>query len=359
MKILYIITGLRFGGAEKLLYLTCKWMIKRHGASIHVIYFDPFAPILVPLEQLGVKCQQVERSLLGFLHLCKEIKRRPYDIVHTHLIHADILGRMAVLFSGNIRAKVFTTVHGTEWFRRENSFFPVIVRFVDKLLSLPSRHNVVAISQSVRKLLLERERINSQKITLLYNAIEMPENTAACSVGHCSVVYVGRLSEEKNVPCLIRAFHELNSSDISLSIVGTGPLENDLKKLTNNLNLSNQIKFRGTQFDLSDIYESHDILVLPSNYEGLGIVILEAFSYKLSVIGSNVEGIRELLDNNRGILFEKGNSSELAEKIKMLCKQKQRRNEFAQKGYEYVDKYHNIKNYVDRLSSLYKGEKLI
>ena len=318
MRILHIITGLKFGGAEKLLYLTCKVLLLKYDVDINIVYFDPVSPIRPYLEELGVKCQQIDKSIKGFRQLYKLLKKESFDVIHTHLIHADILGRMAALLARNKKTIVFTTVHGTEWFRRESELFPKLVRIIDKLLSIPKKHHIIAISQSVRDVLIQNEKIHPNKITLLYNAVEIHNERSGQSSDRCSLLYVGRLSEEKNIPCLLKAIASLHQTTLSLSIVGAGPLEGFLREMVLSLKLTNQVHFKGTYFELTDIYTSHDILVLPSNNEGLGLVILEAFSFGLPVIGSNVDGIRELLSDGRGLLFEKGDSEDLAHKIKYL-----------------------------------------
>lgn len=353
MKILYIITGLHYGGAEKLLYLTCKWIITKFDAKIDIMYFDPEAPMLPRFALLAVRCTQINRSLKGFLTLTLYLKKNRYDVIHTHLIHADILGRIAALLSGTKR-NVFTTVHGTEWFRRENSLYPRIIRFADRLLSLPPNHFIIAISKSVQNILIVNEKINPQKITLLYNAVEVSHPLTKSPTGTFKILYVGRLSPEKNIPCLISALNNFPDDNISLTLLGDGGEREKLVELVERLDLQKIVTFAHGRIDIDSFYQTSDVLVLPSQYEGLGIVILEAFSHAMPVIGSNVEGIAELLCDGRGLLFESNNSLHLKSKLIWLRERKNEQSNLGKAGHQFVTKFHNIENYVSILMRLYK-----
>lgn len=307
-------------------------------------------------ETLGIKCIQLGLSLKGLIALGNYLKIQKFSIIHTHLIHADILGRIAALMSNN-HSIVFTTVHGTEWFRREKQFYPFIIRKIDRWLSQPRNHFIIAISESVRHVLIKNEKINPEKITLLYNAVQVHRPATRQTRDNLKVLYLGRLSAEKNVACLIQAMEQLKSFKMSLTIVGNGEEKDFLLTLVKRLELEAVVAFVDGKFDVDDFYQSHDVLVLPSQHEGLGIVILEAFSHAMPVIGSNIEGIGELLRDGRGLLFENSNSSSLAQKLSWANSHREALSDLGKKGYEYVIKYHNIEDYVNRLIYLYKKMK--
>ncbi len=108
---------------------------------------------------------------------------------------------------------------------------------------------------------------------------------------------------------------------------------------------------------MNHYYQSHDVLVLSSHSEGLGMVILEAFSFSMPVVGSNVEGIAELLQGGRGLLFEPDNPTDLAQKLKWLARQREEQIILGKAGYDYVTANHNIEDYVKSLMSLYNSCK--
>ncbi len=360
MKILYIITGLRFGGAEKLLYLTCKQLREKYGAEIRVIYFDPYAPMRSLFAGLPVQTILLRRNPALLPRLLLHIRRERYNVVHTHLIHADIYGRLAALLAGpSASPAVFSTVHDLDWFRWQKGLYFYLVRKIDYWLSLPQRSHVIAISQSVRNLLIEKQNYSAQKIVLLYNAIEVATDVAPKpsqpQVIRC--LYLGRLVKKKNIPCLIHALALLRAPNLLLTIVGEGEEEAALKQLVKDLNLTSLIHVHPTTLEVAPYYQQSDIFILPSSYEGLGIVILEAFSHRLPVIGSNVHGITELLADDRGLLFDNGDPVDLAERIKTLLQNPEKRTYYGNRGYEYVQRHHDIQHYVAKLVDLYAEAK--
>jgi glycosyltransferase involved in cell wall biosynthesis len=359
MKILYIITGLRFGGAEKLLYLTCKWLKQRYNCDLEIYYFDPIAPMRPLFDSIQVSTRQMRYRVKSLLAIARRVRSGKFDIVHTHLIHADVLGRLAVLLSGASSAvAVISTTHGTDWFRWQKGWFCDVVRTVDRLLSLPANSRILAISKSVKRMLVEREEINPAKIAVLYNAVEIPpwsekgvRQPAAKSNFNC--LYLGRLSREKNIPCLLRALGELRDLPIRLTIAGAGQEESRLKQLTAELSLTDRVDFQKPLADTKNFYRNHDVLVLPSVYEGLGLVILEAFSYGLPVIGSKVDGIAELLADERGLLFKSDDHLDLAHCLRQLYYDQEKRACLSKRAYEYVKQHHDIRDYVDSLHAMY------
>jgi len=123
--------------------------------------------------------------------------------------------------------------------------------------------------------------------------------------------------------------------------------------MVNELNLDHCVHFFPATLDVERFYKEADIFILPSSYEGFGMVVLEAFSHFLPVIGSDVHGISELLADNRGLLFQKNNAHALAQKIDLLIRNPHQRAYLGQRGYDYVKTHHDIHDYVHQLQLLY------
>ena len=132
---------------------------------------------------------------------------------------------------------------------------------------------------------------------------------------------VGRLTEQK-------AFHRmlevmtLLPEDYTLQIVGEGPLEQELKALTVNLQLVNRISFVGRSSDVTPYYRESGLLLMTSLFEGLPMVIAEANAHALPVVSFDCEtGPREMIkDGSSGYLIEEGKATDMAEKIQLLEK---------------------------------------
>jgi glycosyltransferase involved in cell wall biosynthesis len=307
------------------------------------------------IEQ-SINTELVKLNIFTIPKLIKIILKERCQVVHTHLIHADILGRIAAIIALILNKHViFTTVHDVHWFRWEKGFFYRIVRFGDFIQTLPKACHIIAISESVKDLLVQKQHYRPKKIEVLYNAIEITEGQKRiiADISSIKCLYLGRLVKEKNLSCLLRALSLLKNEPVSLTIVGEGEEESKLKSQIQELGIQGKVDFVSATLEPEKFYQSHDVFILPSSHEGLGIVILEAFHHRLPVIGSNVHGIRELLAEERGLLFEDNDEMVLAAHISTLLYKPELRSEYGQRGYEYVKINHDIREYVHRLHSLY------
>ncbi|MDO8873985.1 MAG: glycosyltransferase family 4 protein [Methanoregula sp.] len=164
--------------------------------------------------------------------------------------------------------------------------------------------------------------------------------------GH-TILFVGRLVEWKGVDTLIRSMTLVKKAipNSRLTIVGEGPFRDSLQRLVQDAGLTDAVRFygRATDDDLTKLYDSAAVFVLPSRryqglvMEGLGVVLLEAMSHRVPVIGSNVGGIPDIIDDGRnGFLFPSENEKILAEKIVTLLSDTVIAERFRLAGYETV-----------------------
>lgn len=162
-----------------------------------------------------------------------------------------------------------------------------------------------------------------------------------------AVLFVGRLVEWKGVDTLIRSVSGVRRKipGAELFIAGEGPLLESLQQLVQDLDLGETVHFCGrvTDRELDRLYGSVSALVLPSRphqglvMEGLGVVLLEAMSRGVPVIGSNIGGITDIIDDGKnGFLVPCGSDEELAEKIILLLSDEERAEQFRQAGYNTV-----------------------
>jgi len=133
------------------------------------------------------------------------------------------------------------------------------------------------------------------------------------------VLFVGRLSPDKNVDVIIKAIARLKKNDacVKLTIVGDGPVRDELESLTTALGLANQVTFQGAvpHARVLDFYERAHVLVLASQSEGWPKAIAEAMAFGLVCIGSNRGFVPQMLANRRGLLVEPRDADALAEKL--------------------------------------------
>jgi len=124
-----------------------------------------------------------------------------------------------------------------------------------------------------------------------------------------------RFEKEKNIGLAITTFAKIvkKRPKVGMVVVGDGAEKENLKKLTNKLNLNENIIFEGWQKDLASYYKTADLFLLSSNYEGYGMTLIEAAASELKIISSSVGVADEILEEEN--IFEPGNQKELEEKM--------------------------------------------
>ena len=151
--------------------------------------------------------------------------------------------------------------------------------------------------------------ISRKKIVELFNPVDVRFfseysnlHREKSGAGH-RYLYVGQLIPRKNVLNAIRAFAQIANPDDSLTVVGDGPLRDQIRGLIQELNLVNQVKMMGhkNQEDLAFIYANSDTLVMPSINEVWGLVANEALASGAQVIASDVSGVSDFIKNMKGV----------------------------------------------------------
>jgi len=169
------------------------------------------------------------------------------------------------------------------------------------------------------------------------------------------LVYFGRVSQEKGLSTLVEAIKAVRAS--KLLIIGEGELKNSLEGYTSQKSISD-IKFLGhlSSERLKSVVRSSRFVVLPSEwYENCPASILEAFALGKPVIGSNIGGIPELIEDGvDGLLFEPGNSEELSEKIAYLISRPQLGEQMGKNARKKVEEKYNPEVYYQSLMGIYQ-----
>ena len=182
---------------------------------------------------------------------------------------------------------------------------------------------------------------NIKRIEYIYNPIFFDFEKVSTS-NEKRVIAVGRLSREKGFDMLIDAWKivEQNDNEWKLDIFGTGKLENTLKKQIEFNNLK-RCKLCGYSNNIEEEYRKSSLFVLPSRFEGFGLVVLEALSKGIPVVCFKCPGgISEIIqDNVNGIFVEQGNINELAKKILLLIHNNDLRNSLANNSSYGLEKF--------------------
>ncbi len=318
-SILHVITTIDLGGAEKQL-LALAGCQKEAGFDVEVIFLKDKPTLLQDFLGLGVKVD-LDFAHLGILKQWLKLKRREFQensVVHAHLPRAELLCAFALK-----PQRFIVTRHNSE------AFFPKGPTKLSKLLSrfvLKRSFASISISEAVANYLkTSGEMSGKQKNHVIYYGIKETSVSPRSNLGVDSeLIQVGtisRLVPQKNLPLLLGALKELNSQEspgFNLTIVGSGPLKTELQSLSADLGIEELVTWKGQLQEVLSFYRSLDIFVLPSNYEGFGLVLLEAMSQGIPVIARRISAIPEVIGEEHPGLVDSISPVDLALKIRIL-----------------------------------------
>ena len=152
------------------------------------------------------------------------------------------------------------------------------------------------------------------------------------------IIFAGRLSKEKGIEILLETATQL-PDNYHLLIAGSGPLEEKVQNLADKKINVHYLGYQSKQ-NLLSLIRGSDLLIQPSLEEGMSSTLLEAMACGTCILGSNIEGISEIVENNKnGLLVEPNNRDELINKILELLPKKEKRLRMANEGLKIVKKY--------------------
>ncbi len=312
IKILHILPSLVRAGAERVVYDLSLGLPKDKFQSGILLFKDNGAgkDWQTELTNNGIEIFSLRKNylvdLINFWKIYRQIKKFSPNIVHTHL-GGDIYGRLAAKLA---RVPVIvSTEHNLNVSESSLARFfkKVTIRFADKIF---------AVSRAVKDDACKRYNLPSEKIAVIYNGIDFNRFQAkpkALIKPHV-IGALGRLTIQKGFDTLIEAISYLKNQNIIVKIAGEGELKNVLTKQIEKLNLQTKIKLVGL-VDPVEFLSSIDVLVAPSLWEGLGLSILEAGAMNKPVIASEIDGIREIINEKTGFSFPVSQAEELAKQL--------------------------------------------
>ena len=318
-SILHVITTIDLGGAEKQLLILAACQSEA-GFNVEVIFLKDKPTLLEDFLELGVKVD-LDFAQLGFLRQYLKLKKRESQVncvVHAHLPRAELLCALA------LKPKRFiVTRHNSE------AFFPKGPAKLSKLLSrfvLKRSFASISISNAVTNYLkISGEMSGKQNNHVIYYGITetsvSPRRNLGVVSGPIQVGTVSRLVPQKNIPLLLGALKELNSQEspkFNLTIVGSGPLKIELQSLSADLGIEEFLTWKGQLQEVLPFYRSLDVFVLPSDYEGFGLVLLEAMSQGIPVVARRISAIPEVMGEKHPGLVDSISPFDLALKIQTL-----------------------------------------
>jgi glycosyltransferase involved in cell wall biosynthesis len=364
-KILFIHQNLVVGGAEELRLTILKYF-DHSKFEITLCNIEGKGQIGKEIEQLGFSVICLNRKcrfwdLRITIDLYRQIKKGRFDIVQTSLFYANLHGRLAAYI-----AKVPCIISEEHNIYKWKESHPVFI-LIDRILSRIT-HRIITCSESVRRFTFKQERIPSEKFLTIHNCVDIKKFSIVQTKEQLRkdygfnqtdklIITVGSLCAQKGHKYLLQAFAKVREGvpGSKLLVVGSGPEEQKLCCLSARLQIKDSVIFMGARRDIPQLLKLSDIFVLPSLWEGFGIVLLEAMVSGLAVIATEVDGIPEIvIDGKTGLLVSLKDNEKLSENIIALLTNQKQCAALAAAGREHVLKNFAPEVYIDKLLSLYK-----
>lgn len=233
----------------------------------------------------------------------------------------------------------------------------------------PKAKKVIVVDREYFKNVQYGNKVKPENIVEIYNGVDIkifkPMSVDLSDLdledikGKKIILFASNPIPLKRLDLLLEAIKILNDKDLVLLVVGGGYDLEKYVKMANHLGIYSQVRFIGPCANselLSDYYNISDCFVLPSDYESFGLVIAEAMSCGVPVIGSDIPAIRNRIEDKAdGLLFEKGSAADLAEKIKIITSMSpEERKIMGQKGRNKMVANYSWEKHIEKLEHLYK-----
>ena len=361
--LVFLIVSLSYAGAQTQMLALAK-TLKARGWEIKVItMMKPEGSTIVPmLEALDIEWASLDvtrgssNPLSPISNLRNLVKKWRPTILHSHMIHANILARLARLVTPI--PILICTAHNTVEGGRTRE---IMYRLTDPLCDYTTNVSQVAVTRYIKEGIAPKN-----KISLLPNGLDSSQfksNPGARSrlretlgLGNdFSWLAVGRLDDQKDFSTMLKAFAALKHLQSKLLIVGEGPHLEMLQTLVKDLKLETRVSFLGVRRDVPDIMNAVDAYLMSSVMEGLPMVLLEAAASRLPIVSSDVGGNREIvLEGQSGFLVPHSQPQALANAMqKLMDLSPKEQQSMGQKGREHVIATYDLEHVVDQWEALY------
>ncbi|MBC8555871.1 MAG: glycosyltransferase family 4 protein [Candidatus Brocadiales bacterium] len=371
-NLLYVFDNMEFGGGERVF----AQIINRLSSEKYKIMVAclPTGAFIEKIKGSGTQIKSVDmRNRFNpgvILQLADFMKRDKIDIVHSQGARADFFASMAAKLTKVpvVISTVAMPVEGFDVNPIKRLIYKALNRFSERFVN-----RFIVVSEALEKVMIERHRIEPQKLVTIYNGIEtgeynIPDQEVICEksglweeLGLKSDVPVigaiGRLVWQKGfeyfieaIPGLLKEFKEAR-----FLIVGEGMLKEELKMKSRKLRIEDKLIFTGFRNDIKEILASIDIFVMPSLLEGLPMILLEAMAMGKPIVATDIEGIIEVLENGKtGLLVPPRDTEALAEAVIDLLKHQDKANQMGFTARKVVIERFGVDIMVQKVEKVYE-----
>lgn len=331
MKILHIIHSLGMGGAQRLLSDILPLMNKNCKISI-LVFQRTGSEFERLIETAGVDLISLESSSIYMPNIIWKIRKniKLYDIVHVHLFPSLYFVSLASI---GLKNQLVYTEHSTSNSRRNKWYFRLIEKFIYKRYQ-----KIISISQQTQEALTKWLQSNDERFVIINNGVDTARFASAKEpIIPKSLIMVSRFAMSKDQETVIRAMRFI-APDAILRFVGDGENREHCEDVVKELGLQNRVYFLGSRSDVAKLISSSYIGIQSSFWEGFGLTAVEIMSCGKPVIGTDVDGLKQVIEG-AGEIFKQGDAQELAFLVNRLLTDQDYYDSLSKKSIERASSY--------------------
>ncbi|MEJ2745458.1 MAG: glycosyltransferase [bacterium] len=363
IKIAHIVYGLKYGGAEKLIWHVVSRADRARYESM-VVTLNMGGPLEDKIRASGVpihfmaKRGRYDLSVLS--RLSRFLRREKIDVVHTHLFGGDVWGRTAAALAGV--PLVVSSLQAVDL------WLTVYQRALERWTARFA-HRLIAASDAVKDFYASTVGIPMEKISVVCNGVDcaklpamvdrsakfrdlgIPDNAPLVTVA-C------RLEAQKDLQTWLRAARRISRDmpEVEFLIAGEGSRRRELEKLSLALGISDRVHFLGLRYDVDEILSISDLVMFSSRFEGLSLALLEAMASGKAVVATDIAENRTVIVQDRtGVLIAPRNHEAFAEAAIRLLGDERKRRRLGEAASMIVRERYGIERCVEEILAIYEG----
>ena len=359
--ILHVITSIASGGAENHLFTLVQQQVNEGLRVAMACLRDGDSRLKIAFEECGVAVMPLGLGCYGQWGPVRRLRgvltELQPDLIHAHLPPAELYARLALLDRVYAKVPLVISKHNDERFAPV-FFEQTLARWVAR-----RAQHMIYISHAVKNFWRKRRvPVDPAKACVVHYGLDAAplvdgeDLRREWGVDPSAVLFgfVGRLVPQKALDNLVTAFARLENPAARLVLVGDGPLKARLEQQVRSLGVAERVQMVGVREDIPTVMAALDVLILGSDYEGFGLVLLEAMGAERPVLASRVSAIPEIvLDQETGILVPPRDAGAMVNGMRTLL-DSNLRVKFGKAGRQRVKAHFNTAKMIDLTQAAYQ-----
>lgn len=381
IKVLHIITRLANGGADENTLYTINGL-EPSKYDIDLMIGEENDPVMMNNLKLrnGIQLIKINglvrdispiNDIKALFNIYKVIKKNQYDIVHTHIAKAGVLGRLAAKIAGV--PYIVHGIHGITFPKTINPFLRFLFKSIEKFCGRFT-DVFIPVGEDIKQKYLNAGIGKPEQYYTIYSGMELDrfykagnyskdkinkiKNELGITEDEIVVGNVSKIQKRKGYKYYLEVANKLvkQYKNVKFLIVGSGPHEHEIKRQTKEMKLNENVIFTGYRTDVENMFAIFDIKVLTSLWEGLPRVLVQAAAVGKPIVSFDVDGVWEIVENGKnGFIVPMKDIDAMTEKIKILIENETLRKKMGQFSREKVSNLWSVEKMVDSIDKVYQN----